>query len=93
VSAVCLRPRPRPRPGPRRSRHRSIPGHGGITDRMDCQIMMGAFAYVYYHTFILPMTDAGYALYVFSHLSVPEQLETFERIRKALVERGALEPQ
>lgn len=26
----------------------SIPGHGGMTDRMDCQFMMGLFAYVYY---------------------------------------------
>ena len=26
-----------------------IPGHGGVTDRMDCQIVMGAFAYVYVH--------------------------------------------
>lgn len=25
----------------------SIPGHGGFTDRMDCQIVMGAFSYVY----------------------------------------------
>uniref|UniRef100_A0A7S1W0X6 Phosphatidate cytidylyltransferase n=1 Tax=Neobodo designis TaxID=312471 RepID=A0A7S1W0X6_NEODS len=24
-----------------------IPGHGGMTDRMDCQIIMGAFTYVY----------------------------------------------
>jgi len=30
----------------------SIPGHGGITDRMDCQFIMGLFAYVYYHSFI-----------------------------------------
>jgi phosphatidate cytidylyltransferase len=30
----------------------SIPGHGGITDRMDCQFIMGFFAYMYYHTFI-----------------------------------------
>ncbi|KAL2214630.1 phosphatidate cytidylyltransferase [Sarocladium strictum] len=30
----------------------SIPGHGGITDRMDCQFIMGFFAYIYYHTFI-----------------------------------------
>jgi phosphatidate cytidylyltransferase len=30
----------------------SIPGHGGITDRMDCQFIMGLFAYVYYHTFL-----------------------------------------
>ena len=25
----------------------SIPGHGGFTDRMDCQLVMGSFAYVY----------------------------------------------
>lgn len=30
----------------------SIPGHGGMTDRMDCQFIMGFFAYIYYHTFI-----------------------------------------
>ncbi len=30
----------------------SIPGHGGITDRMDCQFIMGFFAYMYYHSFI-----------------------------------------
>ncbi|KAK1349870.1 phosphatidate cytidylyltransferase [Hamiltosporidium tvaerminnensis] len=31
----------------------SIPGHGGITDRMDCQYIMGVFTYVYLHTFII----------------------------------------
>ena len=30
----------------------SIPGHGGMTDRMDCQFIMGFFAYMYYHSFI-----------------------------------------
>ncbi|QPC71605.1 hypothetical protein HYE68_002357 [Fusarium pseudograminearum] len=30
----------------------SIPGHGGITDRMDCQFIMGFFAYMYFHTFV-----------------------------------------
>ena len=25
----------------------SIPGHGGVTDRMDCQMMMGLFAFIY----------------------------------------------
>ena len=29
----------------------SIPGHGGITDRMDCQILMGAFVYCYMAAF------------------------------------------
>ena len=25
----------------------SIPGHGGVTDRMDCQFLMGLFSYLY----------------------------------------------
>ena len=29
-----------------------IPGHGGMTDRMDCQIIMGLFTFVYVHTFV-----------------------------------------
>ena len=31
-----------------------IPGHGGITDRIDCQILMGAFTYFYTRAFIFP---------------------------------------
>ena len=31
-----------------------IPGHGGLTDRMDCQLLMGVFVYVYYWSFINP---------------------------------------
>ncbi|ODV97205.1 hypothetical protein PACTADRAFT_48955 [Pachysolen tannophilus NRRL Y-2460] len=30
----------------------TIPGHGGITDRMDCQFLMGSFSYLYVQTFI-----------------------------------------
>lgn len=30
----------------------TIPGHGGITDRIDCQFLMGSFAYLYYETFL-----------------------------------------
>ncbi|KAJ6805289.1 putative phosphatidate cytidylyltransferase 1 [Iris pallida] len=30
----------------------SIPGHGGFTDRMDCQMVMAAFAYIYHQSFI-----------------------------------------
>ncbi|XP_010433440.1 PREDICTED: phosphatidate cytidylyltransferase 3-like [Camelina sativa] len=31
----------------------SIPGHGGFTDRMDCQNVMSFFAYIYIHSFIV----------------------------------------
>lgn len=29
-----------------------IPGHGGFTDRLDCQFIMGSYTYVHLHTFI-----------------------------------------
>ncbi|GKC39014.1 phosphatidate cytidylyltransferase 1-like protein, partial [Tanacetum coccineum] len=31
----------------------SIPGHGGMTDRMDCQMVMAVFAYIYHQSFIV----------------------------------------
>ncbi len=30
----------------------SIPGHGGLTDRMDCQMLMAMFSFIYYNSFI-----------------------------------------
>ena len=30
-----------------------IPGHGGLTDRMDCQLMMGMFSNVYISQVVL----------------------------------------
>jgi phosphatidate cytidylyltransferase len=41
----------------------SIPGHGGITDRMDCQFITGAFAYMYVSSFIKVRVDI--CLYIF----------------------------
>ncbi|CAG9465930.1 unnamed protein product [Pedinophyceae sp. YPF-701] len=35
----------------------SIPGHGGMTDRMDCQVVMAVFAYIYLHSFVLSHSD------------------------------------
>ena len=36
----------------------SIPGHGGFTDRMDCQMVMAIFAYIYFQSFVLPQTNS-----------------------------------
>lgn len=30
----------------------TIPGHGGVTDRFDCQILMAMFSYLYYWNFV-----------------------------------------
>lgn len=39
-----------------------IPGHGGLIDRFDCQLIMGLFAYVYIHSIILGSRDTLGAL-------------------------------
>lgn len=30
----------------------SIPGHGGVTDRCDCQMLMAVFSYLWYNNII-----------------------------------------
>jgi phosphatidate cytidylyltransferase len=62
----------------------SIPGHGGVTDRMDCQIMMGAFTYVYYYAFIANLSDINVVVRAFTHLSPNDQLQAFEQIQAVL---------
>lgn len=37
----------------------TIPGHGGFTDRMDCQIIMGSFGYLYSHYFLITAVAAS----------------------------------
>ena len=48
-----------------------IPGHGGVTDRMDCQMIMSLFGYVYYTTFIASLH---------LKLPVPQLLTTIEML-------------
>eukprot|EP00049_Salpingoeca_infusionum_P004693 m.82430 g.82430 ORF g.82430 m.82430 type:complete len:424 (-) comp12690_c0_seq1:1077-2348(-) len=50
-----------------------IPGHGGITDRFDCQFVMAVFAYVYYHSFVKPFDTE--ALLTAISLLAPEDQE------------------
>jgi phosphatidate cytidylyltransferase len=48
-----------------------IPGHGGVMDRMDCQMLMSLFGYVYYTTFIASLH---------LKLPVPQLLTTIEML-------------
>jgi phosphatidate cytidylyltransferase len=68
----------------------SIPGHGGVTDRMDCQIMMGLFAYVYYHAFVSPVTDLSNVLFYFDRLGTADQVEAFRAMAQTLFTKGVL---
>ena len=61
----------------------SIPGHGGVTDRMDCQIMNGVFTWVYYNTFVTRFT-VGAIFAEFVLLDRQGQLELFDRMKDFL---------
>jgi phosphatidate cytidylyltransferase len=45
-----------------------IPGHGGFMDRFDCQLLMGAFAYIYVNHFM--QLSKGLAASVAHHFAV-----------------------
>ncbi|KAG0048956.1 hypothetical protein BGZ83_006166 [Gryganskiella cystojenkinii] len=71
----------------------SIPGHGGITDRMDCQFLMGLFSYMYYQSFIKTSAiSVGFVLQSAIHnLKGPEQMELFDHMRQYLIGQGLLD--
>lgn len=68
----------------------SIPGHGGITDRMDCQFIMGFFAYMYYHSFIaVYKASVGDVIEsAINGLTPEEQYEVVRGLSKYLYNQG-----
>ncbi|KAI9816328.1 MAG: hypothetical protein M1826_001863 [Phylliscum demangeonii] len=70
----------------------SIPGHGGITDRMDCQFIMGFFAFMYYQSFIaLHQTSVGSVIEgAITGLTPHEQMEVVRGLSKYLYNQGVL---
>ena len=70
----------------------SIPGHGGITDRMDCQFIMGFFAFMYYQSFIAvyKASVGGVIETAIQGLNAEEQVEVVRGLAKYLVNQGAM---
>jgi phosphatidate cytidylyltransferase len=70
----------------------SIPGHGGITDRMDCQFIMGFFAFMYYHSFIaVYKASVGDIIEAaITGLTVDEQFEVVRGLTKYLYNQGSV---
>ncbi|KAF8630638.1 hypothetical protein AX15_002789 [Amanita polypyramis BW_CC] len=68
----------------------SIPGHGGMTDRMDCQFLMGVFTYVYYSSLIREhhVTVGSILQTIVSGLTLDEQLELLADLKKYLSGQG-----
>ncbi|KDO19720.1 hypothetical protein SPRG_14247 [Saprolegnia parasitica CBS 223.65] len=69
----------------------SIPGHGGVVDRMDCQIIMGMFTFVYFTNFIQRPDRVSNILRVLERLTNEEQLVVFQKFQHLLLESGILD--
>lgn len=71
----------------------SIPGHGGITDRMDCQFIMGFFTFVYYQSFIaVYKATVGDVMQTAVQGLEPEEIvEVIRGLSKYLVNQGMVE--
>eukprot|EP00475_Leptophrys_vorax_P014319 TRINITY_DN2070_c0_g2_i3.p1 TRINITY_DN2070_c0_g2~~TRINITY_DN2070_c0_g2_i3.p1 ORF type:complete len:431 (+),score=114.21 TRINITY_DN2070_c0_g2_i3:28-1320(+) len=67
----------------------SIPGHGGVTDRMDCQVLMGVFVYVFCSSFV-KSPDVHTVVDLFVALADVDQLNAFFQIREILVMKGLI---
>ncbi|PLW20187.1 hypothetical protein PCANC_09847 [Puccinia coronata f. sp. avenae] len=83
----------------------TIPGHGGLTDRFDCQFIMGVFTYFYYSSMVkeddlgLLRTMASHKLaftvpsllqIILAHLTEPQQLQLFAELQNSLSDRRLL---
>lgn len=64
----------------------TIPGHGGVTDRMDCELLNGAFVYVYLSQFVFydGAKIVDNLIKKISKLSQEEKIVIFEKLKLML---------
>jgi phosphatidate cytidylyltransferase len=68
----------------------TIPGHGGVVDRFDCQILMATFVNVYYSTFIkLPSANKLFRL--ITMMGAEEQVSLYNDLQQHLTTQGLLQ--
>eukprot|EP00831_Metopus_contortus_P014771 TRINITY_DN16123_c0_g1_i1.p2 TRINITY_DN16123_c0_g1~~TRINITY_DN16123_c0_g1_i1.p2 ORF type:complete len:103 (-),score=21.45 TRINITY_DN16123_c0_g1_i1:36-344(-) len=63
----------------------TIPGHGGLTDRFDCQLLMGVFVYVWSNQVIFPSTfSVDSILELIFARPLAEQLEIYQAMSEVI---------
>ncbi len=64
----------------------TIPGHGGVTDRMDCEMLNGAFVYIYLSQFVFydGAKIMDNILKKIRKLSLEEQIAIYEKLKMML---------
>ncbi|KAL6965122.1 phosphatidate cytidylyltransferase [Sarracenia purpurea var. burkii] len=66
----------------------SIPGHGGMTDRMDCQMVMAVFAYIYHQSFIVSQISVEMILdQILMNLTFEEQRDLYMKLGEIIQDR------
>ncbi|KAG2448266.1 hypothetical protein HYH02_006850 [Chlamydomonas schloesseri] len=69
----------------------TIPGHGGVTDRFDCQIVMAVFAYSYYWSYISkPEVTLGDVLNAATKLNDHDQILLVGKMANLLAAEGLI---
>ncbi|OMO83606.1 Phosphatidate cytidylyltransferase [Corchorus capsularis] len=67
----------------------SIPGHGGFTDRMDCQMVMAVFAYIYHQSFVVAQDYTVETILdeILSSLTFEEQKALYTKLGQIVQDR------
>mmetsp|Transcript_2373 Transcript_2373/g.7853 ORF Transcript_2373/g.7853 Transcript_2373/m.7853 type:complete len:133 (+) Transcript_2373:348-746(+) len=69
----------------------TIPGHGGVMDRMDCQLLMALFTTVYLNAFVrMDVFSVGSMLNAISRLSRDDQVQLYRQLKGKLKADGAI---
>ena len=65
-----------------------VPGHGGVFDRVDCQLIMGLATHTYYVTFIQEHTyTVGKLVQLAGSLAAADQVSLYRELGKVLKEQ------
>lgn len=69
-----------------------IPGHGGVFDRVDCQLITGLATQTYYATFIGPsaILSVKRVLQLAASLAAADQLQLYKQLGQSLKTQGLL---
>jgi phosphatidate cytidylyltransferase len=71
-----------------------FPGHGGVTDRVDCQLLMSVFTFVYLINFVKvnfsQSADVGKVMAFAYELTTVEQIKLLAELQNHLMLKGAL---
>ncbi len=59
-----------------------FPGHGGVVDRMDCQMITQLFVHIYLRTWVFPQLSLDSVLAIVTLWPVAKKLRLLEALRE-----------